>query len=222
MKGTILMIDSEKLLAEVVSKLGLIKESDIPSIDLYMDQVTTFMDTHLKCRKRFEDDKILTKTMINNYAKNELLPSPEKKRYSKQHIIMLIFIYYFKNILSINDIKTILGPISDEYFKNSQHISLEEIYNTVCNIESRHMAGIQREIQQKIDESKNTFSNVPEDDKEFLQLFSLITSLCFDVYVKKQMIETIVDSLNAKQKQSVAAAADKSKEKSKDKSSKDK
>lgn len=214
------MIDSEKLLAEVVSKLGLIKESDIPSIDLYMDQVTTFMDTHLKCRKRFEDDKILTKTMINNYAKNELLPSPEKKRYSKQHIVMLIFIYYFKNILSINDIKTILGPISDKYFKNSKSISLEEIYNTVGNIESRHMAGIQREIQQKIDESKNTFSNVPEDDKEFLQLFSLITSLCFDVYVKKQMIETIVDSLNAEQ--SATAATDKTKEKSKDKPSKDK
>lgn len=218
------MIDSEKLLAEVVSKLDLIKESDIPSIDLYMDQVTTFMDTHLKCRKRFEDDKILTKTMINNYAKNELLPSPEKKRYSKQHIIMLIFIYYYKNILSINDIKTILGPISDKYFKNSESISLEEIYNAVCNTESRLMAGIQREIQQKIDESKNTFSNISENDKEFLQLFSLISSLCFDVYVKKQMIESIVDSLNSEQ--AAMAAADKTKEKvkekTKDKSPKDK
>ena len=73
-----------------------INPSDIPAIDLYMDQVTTFMDTHLSASKRFGEDKILTKTMINNYAKNNLLPPPEKKKYSKNHILLLIFIYYFK------------------------------------------------------------------------------------------------------------------------------
>ncbi len=209
------MTDSEKLLAEMISKLELIKEADIPSIDLYMDQVTTFMDTHLKCRKRFDDDKILTKTMINNYAKNELLPSPEKKRYSKQHIIMLIFIYYFKNILSINDIKTILGPISDKYFKNSKNISLEEIYNTVCDLIKEHLSDIRQDIQQDIEESKSAFTDIPEEDKEFLQLFSLIVSLSFDVYVKKQMIETIVDSLSSEQQSS--SVPEKGKEKSKEK-----
>lgn len=45
-----------------------------------MDQVTTFMDEQLEACKRYEDDKILTKTMINNYAKNNLLPAPEKKK----------------------------------------------------------------------------------------------------------------------------------------------
>ena len=57
-----------------------INPSDIPAIDLYMDQVTTFMDTHLSASKRFGEDKILTKTMINNYAKNNLLPPPEKQK----------------------------------------------------------------------------------------------------------------------------------------------
>lgn len=90
------MIDSEKLLNDIISKLNIIDDADIPAIDLYMDQVTTFMDKHLKNNKRFADDKILTKTMINNYAKNDLLPAPVKKRYSKQHVILLIFIYYFK------------------------------------------------------------------------------------------------------------------------------
>ncbi len=68
------MTDSEKLLAEMISKLELIKETDIPSIDLYMDQVTTFMDTHLKCRKRFDDDEILTKTMINSRDRGQDSP----------------------------------------------------------------------------------------------------------------------------------------------------
>ena len=90
-RNDFLMTDSEKLLAEMISKLELIKEADIPSIDLYMDQVTTFMDTHLKCRKRFDDDKILTKTMINNYAKNELLPSPEQKEIFKRTYVYVDF-----------------------------------------------------------------------------------------------------------------------------------
>ena len=75
------------------------------------------MEEQLVSSKRYADDKILTKTMINNYAKNKLLPPPEKKRYSKEHVLMLIFIYYFKNILSINDIQTLLTPIAQKYFK---------------------------------------------------------------------------------------------------------
>ena len=84
--------------------LGYIAPEDIPSIELYMDQVTTFMDRYLSKNKRTEEDKTLTKTMINNYTKNDLLPPPNKKRYSKEHIILLIYIYYFKNVVTINDI----------------------------------------------------------------------------------------------------------------------
>ena len=128
---------------------------------------------------------------------------------------MLIFIYYFKNILSINDIKTILGPISEKYFKNSKNISLEEIYNTVCDLIKEHLSDIRQDIQQDIEESKSAFTDIPEEDKKFLQLFSLIVSLSFDVYVKKQMIETIVDSLSSEQQSS--AAPEKGKEESKEK-----
>ena len=103
---------------ESVSRIDYIKPEDIPNIDLYMDQVTTFMEEQLVSSKRYADDKILTKTMINNYAKNKLLPPPEKKRYSKEHVLTLIFIYYFKNILSISDIQTLLGPITEKYFKS--------------------------------------------------------------------------------------------------------
>ncbi len=82
-----------------ISRIDYIKPGDVPNIALYMDQITTFMDAQLSASKRYEDDKILTKTMINNYTKNDLLPPPVKKKYSTQHILLLIFIYYFKNIL---------------------------------------------------------------------------------------------------------------------------
>ena len=94
-------IDTKDMLnsiLESISRISYIKPEEIPEIDLYMDQVTTFMESHLSSSRRHEGDKILTKTMINNYAKNNLLPPPVKKKYSKEHLLMLTFIYYLKNI----------------------------------------------------------------------------------------------------------------------------
>ena len=89
-------IDSNKILHDLLNSLESlegIRPEEIPNIDLYMDQVTTFMDTQLASSRRFESDKVLTKTMINNYAKNKLLPPPVKKKYSPEHMMLLIFIY---------------------------------------------------------------------------------------------------------------------------------
>lgn len=97
-----------------LAKLDYIRPGEIPNIDLYMDQVTTFMDSHLESTKRNEADKILTKTMINNYAKNNLLPPPVRKKYSHDHMITLMFIYYFKTLMSISDIQAILGPLTEQ------------------------------------------------------------------------------------------------------------
>lgn len=58
---------------ESLSRIDYIKLEDIPNIELYMDQITTFMNTQLEASKRYPNDKILTKTMINNYTKNDLL-----------------------------------------------------------------------------------------------------------------------------------------------------
>ena len=81
-----MIIDTKDMLKSIltsISQINYVEPGDIPNIDLYMDQVTTFMEEHLRSSKRYEDDKVLTKTMINNYAKNNLLPPPVKKKYSK-------------------------------------------------------------------------------------------------------------------------------------------
>ena len=125
-------INTEDMLNSIlasISRIDYIKPEDIPGIDLYMDQVTTFMEKNLQSSKRYPEDKILTKTMINNYAKNNLLPPPVKKKYSKEHMFLLIFIYYFKNILSINDIQTLLQPITGKYFDTDEDFDLTAIYN---------------------------------------------------------------------------------------------
>lgn len=187
--------DKLNSILESIARIDYIKPDEIPNIDLYMDQLTTFMESHLASTKRYPDDKILTKTMINNYAKNNLLPSPNKKKYSKEHVLLLIFIYYFKNILSIKDIERLFYPISQKNFNSDGDISLTDIYEEVCSLEKSRIDSLAKDIARKYTISTETFENAPEQDKEYLQLFSFICSLSFDVYVKKQIIEKLVDTL---------------------------
>ena len=191
-------IDKQNLLESILeslSRIDYIKPEDVPGIDLYMDQVTTFMDSQLKSSKRYEDDKILTKTMINNYAKNHLLPPPDRKKYSREHMLLLIFIYYFKNILSINDIQNLLSPLTERYFHTDHDFQLDRIYNEVFSLEKEQIEVMKQDLIQKYSISEKTFEDAPEDEKDFLQLFSFICMLSFDVYVKKQVIEKLIDQL---------------------------
>ena len=142
-------IDTKDMLNSIlssISRIDYVRPGDIPNIDLYMDQVTTFMEEQLHSTKRYENDKILTKTMINNYAKNNLLPPPVKKKYSKEHVLVMIFIYYFKNILSIKDIETMLAPITEKYFNNGQDINMTSIYEEICKLEKSRIDVLQKDV----------------------------------------------------------------------------
>lgn len=171
-----------------------IMPDDIPNIDLYMDQVTTFMDEHLKSSKRYTEDKLLTKTMINNYTKNELLPPPAKKKYTKEHMFLLIFIYYFKNILSINDIQSIFNPLTERYYGKDSSVRLEDIYEEIFRLEKEQTDALTKDMIRKMMKAKESFAEVTdEEDQDFLTTFSFISMLCFDVYMRKHMIEKMID-----------------------------
>lgn len=196
-------LETEDLLQSILDSLDridYIRPDDIPDIELYMDQVTTFMDNRLKNAARNpEVDKILTKTMINNYAKNDLLPPPVRKKYSREHILLLIFIYYFKGILSISDIQTVLKPITDRFFAGNEGLKLETIYNEVFSLEREEVEVMKQDVVRKYHKAQETFSDAATEDQEFLQTFSFICMLSFDVYVKKMLIEKLIDSCSAKE-----------------------
>lgn len=172
-------------------KLDYIMPEDIPSIELYMDQVTTFMNENLKGNKRDHDDKILTKTMINNYSKNDLLPPSNKKRYSKDHIILLIYIYYMKNFLSISDIQSLLEPMTKQYFHAEQGIRMEDIYKDLFALEKQYGIKVRESIKEVYDIADKDF----QTDDDYLKTFAMIVMLSYDIYEKKQIIERLIDSL---------------------------
>ena len=208
-------IDTKDFLNSILaslSRITYVKPEELPNIDLYMDQVTTFMDSKLASAKRYPEDKGLTKTMINNYAKNNLLPPPVKKKYTKEHVLTLIFIYYFKNILSINDLQSILNPITEKYFASDSNLSLTDIYEEVFSLEGNEVEHLAKDITRTFNISFDTFKDAPEDDKEFLHTFSFICMLSFDVFVKKMLIEKIIDELPKEDNKETKRHKEKSKE----------
>ena len=191
-------IDTKDLLNSIlssISRIDYIRPNEIPNIDLYMDQVTTFMEEQLKRTKRYEEDKILTKTMINNYAKNNLLPPPVKKKYSKEHVLVMIFIYYFKNTLSIKDIESVLTPITEKTFDKEESLDMTSVYEEICQMEKSRIDDLKKDVTNSYELAMDSFSELPPEEKEYLQLFAFICKLSFDVYVKKQIIEKMIDDL---------------------------
>ena len=177
-----------------IQNIDYIEPDEIPNIDLYMDQITTFMDDHLKSSKRFEDDKILTKTMINNYSKNNLLPPSEKKKYSPEHMVLLLFIYYFKNFLSINDIQSILAPITKRFFHSENDRNLNTVYEEIFQRQYENIDFEVRDMIRKLRDSNKAFADIEDDEeRKLLSNFAFICSLSFDIWVKKSVIESIID-----------------------------
>lgn len=181
------------LILKEFTELDYVHPEDIPNIDLYVDQVTTFIESQLSSMKRNEDEKILTKTMINNYTKNHVLPSPDKKKYSRDHVLMLILIYYLKSFLSIKDIQILLEPVTEKYFGTESELSFYELYEELVALGNGQAKALIKDVVSKYNATQKSFMDAPEEDQEFLRNFGFICMLGFDVYIKKMMIESLID-----------------------------
>ena len=193
-------IDSDKILHDLLNSLDSlegIRPGEIPNIALYMDQVTTFMDAQLASSRRFESDKVLTKTMINNYTKNHLLPPSDKKKYSREHVFLLIMIYYLKSMLSISDIQSLLEPLSEKYFpKNEENgLTLSDIYQKIIDDNTANEEYISEDIIKTWERTRNSFAehSPSTEESEYLDDFSFIYQLGYDIYIRKQIIEKLID-----------------------------
>ncbi|WP_315369183.1 DUF1836 domain-containing protein [Oribacterium sinus] len=194
-------------LTEYLKSLHHVHAGSLPSLELYMDQVTGFMEEHLASMKRHPEDKALTKTMINNYAKNKILPPPVGKRYNKNHMLILLLIYYYKSMLSLSDIRTVVDPLAENYFSLHSKPRLTDIYEEIFSFANGEMQSLVEDLEKKFQTANSSFSeqdpafaDLEEQEREQLQSFSFLSLLAFDVYLKKQLMEKIVDRMEESQK----------------------
>ncbi len=111
--------------------------------------------------------------------------------------MLLVFIYYYKGFLSISDIQTLLKPITEHYFQNGQAYNLEDIYREAFGMEDKMLQSMKADVEEKFKISQEAFQGAPQEDMDFLHKFAFICTLGFDVYLKKLMIEKMIDELAA-------------------------
>ena len=178
--------------------LNTVSPDELPAMELYMDQLTTLMDRKLRgLVRKPSKDKVLTKTMINNYAKNHLIHPPVKKKYSREHMLELLFIFYFKSFLSIPDIQTLLSPMSDEYLGDDY--SVEQLYAEMLSAGKGARAKLKKDLDEKVEKMSRSFEDAPDDKREYLKKFAFICQLGYDIYLKKSIIEHMIDDMAEEQ-----------------------
>ena len=181
-------------IAEDISQGRDIRIPDIPDIELYMDQVTTFIDNKLGYNKRILKDKILTKTMINNYTKSKILLPSKNKRYNRQHVILLILIYYLKQILSINDISILFVPLFKNITSSNDGAGyLESLYNAFLEVKDNNANDLKSILSQKLDLINTKAEELPNDSKETSKILLTVLMLVATAGIQKRIAEKIID-----------------------------
>lgn len=153
---------------EMIMKIHIPRWNELPEIELYLDQVVNYLEKYLEKYNGNKDDKIITKTMINNYVKIGIMPAPIKKKYSREHIAYLIVICVLKQVYSISDIGKLIS-LTIQYFE------LSKAYNRFC---------ANLEVSVKNVFSRKEFPNVEKMTEEQYLLKNVVQSVADKLYVE--------------------------------------
>lgn len=167
---------------------------EIPCVDLYMDQVTTFFNEKLGSLKRNEDDKILTKTMINNYTKGKVLMPAKNKKYTNEHMILLMLIYNLKQSISLSDINTVFDSIIDVKDAKDISLSLEDLYNNFIDIKEIQNQNFASDIDTDRTFIKERIKEMGKVDGELIEVILLVLLLINKANMQKRMAEKLIDN----------------------------
>lgn len=182
---------------DLLDEIGLDKNLELdqmPAIDLYMDQVIQLFENAFAETRRNEDEKILTKTMINNYAKDRLFFPVKKKKYTREHLILLSLIYQLKGALTIGDIKMILNGINEEAVQGN--LNLEEFYSAYLNLTAQNTVIFRDEAAALGHSAANERAAIKGGDGDVEKVL-LIASLANMSNMYKRLAERLADTLAA-------------------------
>ncbi|MGG3470787.1 DUF1836 domain-containing protein [Neobacillus pocheonensis] len=166
---------------------------EIPNIDLYMDQVIQLFENKFAESKRNEEEKVLTKTMINNYAKGKLIFPIKNKKYSKEHLILISLIYQLKGALSINDIKVMLAGINKRII--NEEIDVDSFYNSYLHLTSKNVRDFKMDMEDRVKEVKEELVDGQHAPSPQLEEVLMISSLVHMSNLYRKVAEKLIDQI---------------------------
>ena len=186
-------------LQSLIDQLGRneeIKLTALPDIELYMEQLLTFLNGKLDTFWRTADDKLLTKTMINNYTKHHLLIPPKNKKYTKDHLLSLILIYQLKNVLDLGDIKRLFHPIlRDISTPDDDIMPLGDIYSTFLELKQDQYAAFCAGFADNVAQiGTKTAAIEGEENQQLATMFLVVLMLVAQANASKSLALQIIDS----------------------------
>ncbi len=149
----------------------------LPEIYLYMDQVLTYMDKQLRLFERNSSASLLTSSMINNYVKDDVLPRPEQKKYSREHLALLMVICMLKQVLSIQDVSWLIKTLLKDASQN-------DMYDRFCSAQSAAL----KEVCERVETA------APQGEAE---LTRLAIELSIEANARRTASERILSELSA-------------------------
>ncbi len=184
---------------------------DLPDIDLYMDQVITYLEKQLAIFSKSEQEKLITPAMINNYVKNEIIPRPLNKKYAREHMANLISVLNLKNILPLMDINRL---ISHEKLDKP----MSSLFDQLNSIQDEAFKATALRVKESLETLNGDYTD--KDNEGRLSLLALKFSLEANanrIAAKKILDEIIVHKAKLQEEEAKENGKDKGKEKLKDK-----
>lgn len=192
------MDDNEEFMKKAIARIAqnrAIAPDEVPDIPLYMDQVLTLMDRYFPQENK---EHAFTKTMINNYVKSGLLPAPERKKYSQEHIYKLFIIYYMKSILKIDEIDTVLAPAATRDPGKREETEILKFYEQLYRLAGKHYENFMASLSEACAQTEDVFRDEPGDNRQKELRFSLFISLLsLDAWLSKTAAETMIREYRA-------------------------
>lgn len=171
----------EQIIAQAANPDRL-EPDQIPELDLYIDQILMLFEDKLGDNRRHEKDKILTKSMVNNYSKERMIRPMRGKKYTREQILQILLICSLKNMLSIGDIKRLMTALMEE---GVQAQGLEEIF--------RNDRDNQQSLRQDVEVIIQHLHSDYAEQMDTTELVSLLLGLARISNCRRRASETIID-----------------------------
>lgn len=105
--------------------------NEIPDVGLYLKQVVKYINDTVGTTFGFT----VTDTMLSNYVKMHIVPSPVKKQYYRDHIVQLLFISMAKSVLTLENIDNLMKRLHANYeTKDAYFYFMHEFESTLRNV----------------------------------------------------------------------------------------
>lgn len=166
---------------------------ELPSVDLYMEQVLKYVNSSLE--EISFDEKLLTSFMVNNYVKAKIIPEPSKKKYSRDQIGYLIAITLMKSTLSMSDMSVLLE------FESSVSDDKNKIYAFWSALESEVLNSSSKEVADKVEKIARIYGldvkrgNEKAEDMALDRLAYYALKIAIEAQANKLLSQAIIEMI---------------------------